>query len=221
MASLVALRERRERVIARLTECYERDLVDVDELDRLLDQAHAVNTVAELEALVAGLPETVPLAKHVVHAVNDPARVDKKYLTVAFGTVERTGRWVVPRTLVARLLFGNVVLDFRDASLAAGITTIDLSSTFGNVELLLPPWLAIDVEVASIGGAAFERHRIARDPDPTEPLLYVGGIVRFGKLYVSTRMPGESRSEAKQREKRERRAQRAAQRALPAPRGQM
>lgn len=220
MASLVALRERRERVIARLTECYERDLLDVDELDQLLDRAHAVSTLPELDALVAGLPETPP-AKHIVHAISDPARDDTKYLTVAFGTVERTGRWVVPRTLVARLLFGNVVLDFRDASLAAGITTIDLSATFGNIELLLPPWLAIDVEVASIGGVVEERHRIARDPDPTEPLLYVGGAVRFGNLYVSTRLPGESRSDAKKREKRERRARAAAPRALPAARGQM
>jgi hypothetical protein len=221
MSSLVALRERRERVISRLTECYACDLLDVDELDRLLDQAHAVATLAELDALVAGLPETSTVTRHVVHSTNDPARLDNKYLTVAFGAVERTGRWVVPRTLIARLFCGNVVLDFRDASLAAGITTLDLSSTFGTVELLLPPWLSIDVEVASIGGAVEERHRIARDHDPTEPLLYVMGVVRFGNLLISTRLPGESRAEARKREKRERRAQTAARRALPAARGQM
>jgi hypothetical protein len=219
--SLVAVRERRDRVIARLTECYERDLISVDELDTLLDEAHAVNTVAELDKLVAGLGESPLRVPHVVHSTNDPSRLDTKYLTVMFSSVERTGRWVVPRTLVARMMFGNVLLDFRDASLAAGITTLDLSSTFGNIELLLPPWLAIDVEVASIGGAVEERHRIARDPDPTEPLLYVMGVVRFGNLHISTRLPGESRTEANKREKRERRAQSDAHRALPAARGQM
>jgi hypothetical protein len=219
--SLVAVRERRERVIARLTECYERDLISVDELDTLLDQAHAVNTVAELDKLVAGLGESPLRVPHVVHSTNDPSRLDTKYLTVMFSSVERTGRWVVPRTLVARMMFGSVVLDFRDASLAAGITTLDLSSTFGNIELLLPPWLSIDVEVASIGGTVEERHRIARDHDPTEPLLYVMGAVRFGNLHICTRLPGESRTEAKKREKRERRAQSAAHRALPAARGQM
>jgi hypothetical protein len=219
--SLVGVRERRERVIARLTECYERDLITVDELDSLLDQAHAANTLADLDKLVAGLGESPLSTPHVVHSTNDPARADTKYLTVMFSTVERTGRWVVPRTLVARMMFGNVLLDFRDASLAAGITTLDLSTTFGNIELLLPPWLAIDVEVASIGGAVEERHRIARDPDPSEPLLYVMGVVRFGSLRVCTRLPGESRTEANKREKRERREQSAAQRALPAARGQM
>ncbi|HEY5950794.1 MAG TPA: hypothetical protein VIV40_35120 [Kofleriaceae bacterium] len=208
-------------MIARLTECYERDLLDVDELDRLLDQAHAASTCAELDLLVAGLGEgPASLRPLVHHATNDPARLDKKFLTVMFSHVERTGRWVVPRTLIARLLFGNVVLDFRDASMAAGTTTLDLSSSFGTIELLLPPWLAIDVDVASIGGAVEERHRIARDPDPDEPVLLVTGIVRFGNLCISTRLPGETRGEARKREQRERREV-AARRALPAARGQM
>src|SRR5215217_7175679 len=99
--SLVALRDRRERVIARLTECYERDLIDVDELDALLDTAHAANTLAELDKLVAGLGESPLRVAHVVHSTSDPSRLDTKYLTVMFSTVERTGHWVVPRTLVA------------------------------------------------------------------------------------------------------------------------
>jgi hypothetical protein len=215
------VRERRERVIARLTECYERDLLDVDELDRLLDLAHAASTTAELDSLVAGLGEgPASLAPLCPHATNDPARLEKKYLTVMFSHVERTGRWVVPRTLVTRSLFGNVVLDFRDASIGPGTTTLDVSSSFGTIELLLPPWLAIDVEVASIGGAVEERHRISRDPDPTEPVLYVTGIVRFGNLCISTRLPGETRNEARRREQRERLA-RVDARALPAARGQM
>jgi hypothetical protein len=222
MSSLVALRERRELVIERLSECYERDLLDVDELDRLLDQAHGATTVAELDALVAGLGQApastaTALATHPPHAVEDPSRLSTKKLTVMFSHLERTGRWVVPRTLHAYSLFGNIVLDFRDASLAAGTTTLDIKSTFGTIELILPPWLAIDVDVSSIAGNVEERHRLARNPDPAEPLLYVSGIVRFGNLCISTRLPGETRNEARKREKRER----STLRALPPPRGQM
>ena len=219
MASLVGVRERRERVIARLTECYQQDLLDIDELDRLLDEAHAACTIAELDALVAGLGESTVALPMIRHATSDPTRLQRKYLTVMFSSIERTGRWVVPRTLVARAMFGNVVLDFRDASIAAGTTTLDLSSTFGNVELVLPPWLAINVDVASIGGSVEERHRLARDPDPTEPCLHVNGVVRFGTLSITTRLPGESPSQARRREKRERRE--LARRALPPARGQM
>lgn len=222
MASLVALRERRERVIARLTECYERDLVDVDELDRLLDQAHAAATLADLDQLVAGLGVDVPAllpATLAAHATHDPSRLDSKQLTVMFSHLERTGHWVVPRQLALRSLFGSIVIDFRDASIAAGVTTLELAVTFGGVELILPPWLAIDVDVASLGGTVEERHRVARDPDPTEPVLRVIGLVRFGELTLCTRLPGESRADAHAREKRERRH--GARRALARARGQM
>jgi hypothetical protein len=220
MPSLVALRERRERVISRLTECYERDLLDVDELDRLLDAAHAANTCAELDVLVAGLGAEVPALKLVPHhATHDPQRLERKRLTVMFSHLERTGHWVVPRHLELRSLFGVVVLDFRDASLAAGMTTVDLGMTFGNVELLLPPWLAIDVEVDSIGGTVEERHRVPREPDLSEPAVVVTGFVRFGDLTLSTRMPGETRAEAAKREKRERKQ--GARRQLARARGQM
>jgi hypothetical protein len=221
MASLVALRERRERVIARLTECYERDLLDVDELDRLLDQAHAASSLAELDVLVAGLgaevPGLVPVTRHATH---DPSRLERKTLTVMFSHMERTGHWVVPRHLELRSLFGVVILDFRDASIAAGVTTLDVTATFGSIELLLPPWLSIDVDVASVGGTVEERHRVPREPDPAEPVLCVTGLVRFGDLMMSTRLPGETRREALTREKRERQRGNK-RRALVRARGQM
>jgi hypothetical protein len=216
MASLVGLRERRDRVIARLTECYERDLLDIDELDRLLDQAHAATTLDQLDALVAGLEAAATIAI-APHAADDATRLGHKRLTVVCSHVERTGRWVVPRRLITRAVFGNIVLDLRDASIGAGTTTIELMTTFGNLELIVPPWLAIDVDVDSIGGSVEECHRVTRDPDPAEPLVYVTGAVRFGNLTISTRLPGETRSEAYKRQKRERHE--LARRALE--RGQM
>lgn len=208
MTSLVALRDRREEVIARLSEGYAQDLFDVDELDRRLDLAHAASTVAELDALVADLgpaPSTstalVPVGSH---AINDPSRVEKKKLGIWFGSVERKGTWSVPRELNARVVFGNGTLDFRDASIGPGVTTLQVSVTFGSLELILPPWLAIDVDVSSIAGNVEERHRVPRTPDPAQPILRVTGGVRFGNLEISTRLSGETRSDARRREKRER-----------------
>ena len=218
MASLVGLRDRRERVIARLTECYERDLLDVEELDQLIHQAHAAETFDALDALVHGLGQPVAGDK----PTEDPTRLSHKTLSVMFSYVERTGHWVVPRRLDARMLFGNVLLDFRDASIGSGVTTLDLAMTFSTLELIVPPWLAIDVDVAQVGGSVEECHRIAPHPDPGEPVLSVVGMVRFGDLMVSTRMPGETRAEARKREKRERAAKlKIRRRALPPARGQM
>jgi hypothetical protein len=216
--SLVALRDRRHQVIARISECYASDILEVEELERRLDLAHAARTVAELDELVADLAPgpTTALAPMAPTAVDDPTRAEKKKLRVVMSHVSRSSRWTVPRTLQLRVLWGNAELDFRDASLAPGVTTIDVGVLMGNLEIILPPHLAIDVDVSSFMGSVEERHRIPPDADPARPLLRLTGAVRLGNLEIMTRLPGETRGDASRREKRERKQLRQAQRhALP------
>lgn len=224
--SLVALRDRREQVIARVSEAYAEELFDLDELERRLDLAHAARSVVELEALVADLaPAAAPSTALVraaptgIAAVDDPHRVATKRLRVILGSVERRGRWAVPRTLEARVFWGHTELDFRDASLGPGVTTIDVRVVMGNVEVILPPGLAIDVDVSSFAGNVTERHRVPPDADPARPQLRIVGSVSLGNLDVTTRLPGESARDAQRRERRERKAEaklrRAEAKALP------
>ena len=53
--SLVALRDRREQVIAQLTDAFGQGEFEVEELERRLDLAHAASSLAELTPLVADL----------------------------------------------------------------------------------------------------------------------------------------------------------------------
>jgi hypothetical protein len=206
--SLVALRDRREQVISRLSDGYANELFDVEELERRLDLAHAASTVAELEALVGDLAPitSTALVPRATQAIDDPRRAETKKLRVIISSVERHGRWTVPRTLEVRVFWGNVVLDFREASLGAGVTTIDVRVTMGNLEVILPPQLAIDVDVSSFAGNVEERHRVPPDGDPARPILEIVGAVRFGNLEITTRLPGESHRQASKRERRERKA---------------
>lgn len=222
--SLVALRDRRQQVIARLSECYASDLLEVEELERRLDLAHAAGTVASLDELVADLvpsPVSAPAASTALAplgpvAVDDPRRAGYKKLRVIMGHVERRSRWTVPRELEVRVMWGNVELDFREASLGRGVTTIDVSVLMGNIEIILPPSLAVDVDVSSFMANVEERHRIPPDDDPSRPLLRITGAVRLGNLEITTRLPGETRGDADRREKRERKQLRTEQRrALP------
>ena len=229
--SLVALRDRREQVIARVSEAYAADLIDVDDLDRRLDLAHRARTVAELDQLVADLapaaaaPAEAPSTALVPagsHAIDDPDRPDEKRLRVILGAVERRGPWTMPRRLTTRVFWGSAELDFREASISPGTSVLDVRVTMGSLELVLPPWLAVDVDVESLAASVEERHRAPREPDPGRPLLRVTGAVRLGSLEITTRLPGESKVEAWRRARRERKALRRAEtRALPPGRGQM
>ena len=216
--SLVALRDRREQVITRLSEGYAQDVIDVDELERRLDVAHGAGTVAELEALVADLAPTTSTALALAGptAIDDPDRAQTKRLRVIMSSVERRGRWSVPRALDLRVLWGNAELDFRDASLGPGVTTIHVRVFMGNFEVILPPNLGIDVDVSSFAGSVTERHRVPPDVDPARPMIRIVGTVRFGNLEITTRLPGETASDAYRREKRERKQLRNAEnKALP------
>lgn len=218
--SLVALRDRRTQVIARLSECYANDILEVDELERRLDLAHAARTVAALDELVADLaPSSTALVPAASVAIDDPNRPAHKKLRVIMSHIERRGRWTVPRTMRTSVMWGNAELDFRDASLAPGVTTIDVRVLMGNIEVILPPHLAVDVDVSSFMGAVEERHRVPPDVDPSHPVLRIVGAVRLGNLEITTRLSGESRGDAYRREKRERKQLRKQrQRALGAGR---
>lgn len=216
--SLVALRDRREQVITRLSEGYAQDLFDVDELERRLDVAHSARSVAELDALVEDLAPTTSTAMVLAGptAIDDPNRAAAKKLRVIMSSVERRGPWSVPKALDLRVFWGNAELDFREASLGPGVTTIHVRVFMGNFEIVLPPNLAIDVDVSSFAGSVTERHRVPPERDPARPLIRIEGTVRFGNLEITTRLPGESARDAYRREKRERKQLRKADhKALP------
>jgi hypothetical protein len=205
--SLVALRDRREQVISRVSDAYAQDVIDVDELEHRLDLAHSARSVAELDALIADLAPaaSTALVPAGPTAIDDPDRAATKQLRVILSSIERRGPWSVPRAMDLRVMWGNAELDFRDASIGPGVTTIHVRVFMGNFEVILPPNLAIDVDVSSLAGSVTERHRVPPDADPARPVIRIIGTVKFGNLEITTRLPGETARDAYRRERNERR----------------
>jgi hypothetical protein len=192
--------DRRELVIDRLTSEYANGLFEVEELERRLALVEAAQTPAELDALVTDL---VP--------VPTTALVPAQRLRVVMGSIERTGTWAVPQQLTARVVMGNLLLDLREARLGAA-TTLEVDITMGNLEIIVPPGVEVEVSASSLLGNIDERTERGAS---TGPILRVVGRVKLGNLELATMRRGETRRDARRRRRAERRAHRRWRRALP------
>src|SRR2546426_535935 len=107
--SLVALRDRREAAIQRLADSFAADLLTLDQFDERVARAHGAATVAELDALVADLPDSAPAkSTALVPLAVDAAltsQAAKKRIVAFFGSVERRGAWVAPDHISVSAVF--------------------------------------------------------------------------------------------------------------------
>ena len=215
--NLVALRDRREDVIARLTDAFAADLYDVEEFDRRIDLAHGARSLAELDDLVVDVtaPTTttsiVPRPSEAIERADRPA---KKRNVAIFGGFEKRGRWTVPHKMRVVCVFGGAELDFREADFGPGVTELHITAVFGGCEIIVPPTLAVECDASAIFGG-FEEINRGHTPDPGRALLRITGFATFGGVSIETRLPGESRRAAKKRARAERKALAGGGKALP------
>jgi signal transduction histidine kinase len=83
-------------------------------------------------------------------------------LRVVMGSCERRGPWKVPPRVEARVKMGNMELDLRDAELGPE-TTIDANITMGNLEIIVPADLALDVNIDTMMGNVEDGSRLDED----------------------------------------------------------
>ena len=190
-----ALRSARDQTIERLTNAFTRDELGLEEFEERLNRAYAVSVVADLEPLVSDLsPESAALATELIRAASTSlAAVERptsgQRAVAILGSVERRGHWAVPRSSGALAVLGSVVIDLRDVTLAPGVTTLEVSSVLGSIEILVPPNLAVECQGSSILGSFEGIQRVPPDRDPDLPVLRVQGRAVLGSIEVSTRLP--------------------------------
>jgi hypothetical protein len=216
--ALVALRQRRQEVIDRLTEDFARDVIEVDEFEMRVDQAHRATSiealqkvVADLEPLEASAPPISPEQAMELHPTRTPAaalainRAESRWAVAVLGGVERKGSWRVPQKLKVVCVMGGAEIDFREVSLPPGVTHLRVICMMGGAEIIVPPDLAVECDGVAIMGGFEQLDRAPPKADPDAPLLRVTGFAFMGGFTISTRLPGESARQASKRQKRERR----------------
>ena len=172
------LPEHRDRVIEHLSAEFADDRLEVEELERRVVLAHAAETPAALDALVTDL---VPVPATT-------ALVPVKQMRAMFAAIERTGAWTVPRELRARVFCGHLLLDLRHATLAPGLTTIAVHVTMGNVEVLVPPGVAVELDASPVLGNVEDR----TEPGVATRVVRITGRVTLGNLEVGTMLRAEA-----------------------------
>jgi hypothetical protein len=128
---------------------------------------------------------------------------DRETVVSVFGTARRAGPWAPPEQTRAIAGFANVVLDFTEANLPAGITEVDAHAIFGNVEIRVPASLQVELRAVAVLGNVVHRSErgvsrkrfrrwlgLARaEPSPEsysdeDAILSVRGVAFFGSIVV-------------------------------------
>ena len=202
----------RDQTIARLSDAFATDVIDVDEFERRVTVAQRSDSLAEIQSLVADLPArpvgqqaAVPAPASRPVAPAGSVKLRGTVFTI-MGGVERKGSWTVPRSLNVGVVMGGAKLDLREAWLPPGPIELRVAAVMGGVEIIVPPNLPVEAEGVAIMGGFDHVDRAPAEPDPGAPLLRVTGLAFMGGVHIEMRLPGESSRDARKRRRRERRA---------------
>jgi hypothetical protein len=185
----VALRGAREQVLEQLSDGFARDEIGLDEFERRVDGAYRAASVDELTPLVGDLtPGAAPLAvpEPRSQALARPAQVAPRRAMAILGSIERSGRFRVDDGMRVMAVLGNVELDLRDVELGPGVTHLYVKAVFGNVEITVPPTLAVECEGSSVLGN-FETVNRVPPEGASGPLLRIIGSAVLGNVEITTR----------------------------------
>lgn len=187
------LHAERERLIAGLSDRFSAGDLEIDDFERRLDDLHRATSLTELHAAAPDLwvaPEANAVPQTSTALVPAEAAPSQKKVLAIFGSSERHGTWTVPRRLTIAAVFGNIQLDFREARLPTGVVDVEVRAVFGNVEIFVPPQLAVETEGAGVFGNFEHMERAPAVPDPQAPLLRITGVSVFGNIEIVTRLAG-------------------------------
>jgi Domain of unknown function (DUF1707)/Cell wall-active antibiotics response 4TMS YvqF len=163
----------RERVIALLNEAAGDGRLTLSEHSERVERAYSARTLGELAALTTDLAV----------ASAQPIRLDgRKPVAGIFGRERRDGRWVVPDRLGVTAIFGEVVLDLREAVLQSNRITLLATVLGGTVQLIVPEGVAVEVTGSAMLSGRRQPRTTAAQPDT--PVIEVHTFSLAGRVKV-------------------------------------
>jgi hypothetical protein len=163
----------RERVIALLNEAAGDGRLTLAEHSERAERAYSARTLGELAELTTDLAV----------ASDQPIRLDgRKPIAGIFGKERREGRWVVPERLGVTAIFGEVVLDMREAVLQSRRITLLATVLGGTLQLIVPEGVVVEVTGSGASGRTSRNETPARPPET--PVIEVRAFSFAGRVKV-------------------------------------
>jgi hypothetical protein len=179
----------RERAVARLRDASAEGRLTLEEFTQRIDQAYEARTRAELEELTRDVPGPELAPQAGARPVAKRAR--RRWIVAVMGNSVRRGRWHVGEHTSSITLMGNATIDLREAVLAGPEVEISLFCAMGNVHVVVPEGVDVDVGVVALMGNRFDRRH--GTPRPEAPVVRLRGVVVMGNLFVRS-AGGEARA---------------------------
>jgi Domain of unknown function (DUF1707)/Cell wall-active antibiotics response 4TMS YvqF len=181
----LAVAEARERVLERLSDAFAQDQLGLEEFEARVDGAYQAATEPGLQALVRDLAP-LPAPPRAELVVTSPTAGSAPGVLAVLGNVERRGRFRLVNGYRATSVLGNIELDLRDIVLPAGVTELRVRAVLGNIEITVPPQLAVECEGTGILASFASLNRIPAEGGDEGPVLRIVGSALLGNVEIRT-----------------------------------
>jgi len=173
----------RDRVIDVLRAATADGRLTADEFSERMQAALASRTFRELAPLTADLaaaPAAPARPEPETAQPQDVLRIDQRG-----GSVQRTGRWVVPRRLELHPSWCDVNLDFTDAVIRHDTLHVDVKMRGGSLILVTGRGVVVDADSLTTRYADISIHPPAEPDTPVRFRIHLVGRMRYG--YIEAR----------------------------------
>ena len=169
----------RDRVIDVLRAATADGRLTADEFSERMAAALSSRTFGELAPLTADLVTPVSRAPESA-SVKDVIRIDQRG-----GTVQRTGRWLVPLRLEMHPSWCDVIIDFTEAVITHDTLHIDMKMRGGSLILVVGPGIVVDADSLATRYTDVNIRPPAEPDGPVRLRIYLEGRMRYG--YIEAR----------------------------------
>ena len=119
--------------------------MDQAELTTRIQAIHGATSPNELAAITSDRAE--PPSNPATSATR------RTWMVSLFGDVTRSGTWRAQETMAPISLFGDIELDLRHTTIPVGDVTITALTPFGNIEVLVPDGVEVEVGGLTLFGS--------------------------------------------------------------------